>query len=280
MSKMGLGTVLAFDIEIASPFPEDGEWRGKGLGVSVVGLCQQDYLGNQVVSVVTPNEPPGTQPYERSMSPTAVGAVIERLMHESMRGIKVLSWNGLGFDLPFMLEEAGAAWEDDVSRLAFNHYDLAFQMFCRKGFMAGMDKTAKAMGLSGKTKGMSGEFAPPMWSGTADDEMIAKIRAAFNVMPGSRDAQEIVIEYVKQDAITTVEVVKAVAEKGVLSWITRKGTVSRWVLRSQLGASAIMPVSRCMVLPEPDQSWMTDPRSRDDYTGWMMPWLEGEEAEV
>ncbi|NJL29595.1 MAG: hypothetical protein HC897_17760, partial [Thermoanaerobaculia bacterium] len=115
--------------------------------------------------------------------------LVDYLLEQVAAGFTLLTWNGLGFDLDVLAEESGRL--DDCRRLARSHVDMMFDVVCRLGYPLGLDKVAKAMGLAGKTQGMSGELAPKMWAEGRHDEVLA---------------------YVAQDVVTTLELAHA-AEK-------------------------------------------------------------------
>jgi hypothetical protein len=119
-----------------------------------------------------------------------------------------------------------------------------FHLFCEKGFPLGLNKAARGMGLSGKTEGMNGALSPVLWAEGRYQE---------------------VMDYVAQDARTTLEVFQAAQKHGYLSWISRKGRQLLWQPRG----GRWLTVREAMGLPLPDTSWMDDPWTREKFTGWL-----------
>jgi len=255
--------LLAFDLEISRPFIE-GEWRNKDLGISCVGFAS---LTNDKRNAWTITDD-AARHGNHAMKPEGLDLVLWTLARHQKDGYKILSWNGLGFDFPMLLEYVEQ--KELCKKVALAHYDLAFQMFCAKGFMIGLDTAAKGMGLSGKLEGMKGEWAPLLWSGTDDWQLEDQFMDVLGVAnAGSIEAQEIVLKYVQQDAVTTLEVIEKVMRHRALSWESRSGRRCRWHLPIGGGIWSMRTVAECLALPEPDTSWMSEPRSRSDYAGWL-----------
>jgi len=250
--------LLAFDLEISRPFV-DGEWRGKDLGISCIGLASTDGKMRDAWTMTDDAARHGNH----AMKPEGLDIVLDTLASYAIRGYKILSWNGLGFDFPMIYEYVEQ--KQLCKALALSHYDLAFQMFCVKGFMIGLDTAAKGMGLTGKIAGMRGEIAPSMWSGVDDTELAKSLEAQTDLKPGSIEAQEMVLKYVQQDAVTATEVIEKANRIGHVTWVSRSGKKNRWWLPTP----ALLSVAECLALPEPDTSWMSEPRTRDEYAGWL-----------
>ena len=99
------------------------------------------------------------------------------------------------------------------------------------------------MGLSGKTPGMSGDKAPLFWS---------------------QGRRKEVLEYVAQDVQTTLLLAQAVEERHQLRWISRSG--KQQIMPVHAGW---LTVRQALDLPEPDNSWMSNPWPRSKFTGWL-----------
>jgi hypothetical protein len=119
-----------------------------------------------------------------------------------------------------------------------------FHLFCQLGYGVGLDRAAKAMGLAGKPEGMSGALAPRLWANGRRQE---------------------VLDYVAQDARTTLELARICEERGYLRWITHSGNVRTVAL-----PRGWLNVGDAMNLPEPDTSWMSNPWPRSKFTGWLV----------
>ena len=200
------------------------------------------------------------------------------LMIHEITGYTVVSWNGLGFDLRVLCEELLDP-DDQLTRsfvkgcqlLARHHVDLGWLMHCKMGYMIGLDTAANALQVQGKAKGMSGSLAPLLWTGEGDPteedhEMMKKL----GVLPGTAAAQELCLDYVRQDAVATSNVMRAMIATQSFHWTTGKGTQSRKAWKPDRAPDGkLMTVWQAMQnIREPDTSWQENPRSRGDHIDW------------
>ena len=228
---------LAFDLEIAKGFP-DGvqDWRTyRPFGIS----CAATSAAGGETRVWFGHDASG-KPADQ-MNRAEVVELVEYLQAEVASGKTILTWNGAGFDFDVLAEESGL---DRLCKdMAFNHVDMMFHFLCEKGYLLGLDKAAKGMGLSGKKAGMDGALAPKYWQ------------------VGRR--QE-VLEYVAQDALTTLEVGQVTEQRGMLSWVSSAGKNQQMPLRK-----GWLSVREALDLPLPDTSWMKQPTRRNRFVGWI-----------
>lgn len=239
--------VVAFDLEIARELPEgDEDWRHHApLGISCAATLDSNknlrlWHGSTLqMDFMRADYPP-------QMSSAECRELAQFLVEMQVDGYTVITWNGLGFDLPVLAQECGDVISfDNLRDLALAHIDIGFAMFCEKGFMIGLDTAAKGMGLAGKTKGMHGALAPAMWR-------------------QGRLVQEKVLEYVAQDVRVTLGVYEAIVKQGCLRWTSRTGRLQVW----QPISGGLTNVKGAQVLPEPDVSWMNNPWSRKKFCEW------------
>jgi hypothetical protein len=228
---------IAFDIETAKDVPgEDFNWKPhRPLGI----CCAAALPGDGREAIVWHGKADG-KPAAR-MSHIEARGMVDELTKFAADGYTLLTWNGLGFDFDVLAEEADA--REQCKRLAVNHVDMMFHVFCMRGFPVGLDKAAAGMGIAGKPAGMSGILAPRLWAQGRYQE---------------------VLDYVKHD----VRIAMQIALKGEvmrrLDWITRKGTKSFVDL-----PRGWLTVQEAAKLPEPDTSWMDSKIPRSDFTGWL-----------
>ena len=218
---------LGFDIETASTTKDD--WRSqRPLGIS----CAATLLADS-------REPILWHGGDR-LSQDEAAALVRYLEDQVAQGVTLLTWNGLGFDLDILAEEAQML--PQCRALALAHVDMMFHAFCQLGHGVGLDAAAKGMGLAGKTEGMSGELAPVLWA---------------------EGRREEVLRYVAQDVRTTMELARVCEGSGALRWIARSGKVRCMALRE-----GWLTVSDALEMPMPDTSWMDEPWPREKFTGW------------
>jgi len=186
-------------------------------------------------------------------------------------GVVCVTWNGVGFDLPFLADAYPYA-KEQIKALTRAHCDPAFQMFCERGYMISLDKAAHALGAAGKTEGMRGDLAPLLWTGLPDWEMSesqGKMIAETGLVPGSSEARQHVIDYVKQDAITTALVYAGLARGEKCAWITANGAVSKVPWTPKREGDRLLTVVESQRLPEPKGWTGFTPKPRSDYDGWL-----------
>jgi hypothetical protein len=229
---------LAFDIETAKDVPgEDFNWRPhRPLGIS----CAATFSSGAAEPLLWHGRTPDGQPAGR-MSQTEARGLAEYLSKMAAGGFKILTWNGLAFDFDILAEESGAT--AGCADCALGHIDMMFHAFCTLGYPVGLDKAAQGMGLQGKPPGMSGAKAPKLWAQGRFQE---------------------VLDYVAQDARTTLQLAETCEERRKLQWITRKGTKGAMPL-----AAGWLTVREALRLPHPDTSWMSTPMPRSGFTAWL-----------
>jgi hypothetical protein len=228
---------LAFDIEIANAFPDGvSDWQAyRPLGIT----CAATFDGQG-----EPRRWYGRISDEQAapqMSRQQTAELVAYLQAEVAAGYTLLTWNGLGFDLDVLAEESGM-WAE-CSQLAIDHVDMMFHVFCLKGYPLSLDKAARGMQVPGKPAGMQGSLAPRYWA---------------------EGKWALVLDYVAQDARTTLALARAVEERGWLQWTSERGM--RQVLPLPEGW---LSVRQALALPEPDTSWMRRPLRRSRFIQWL-----------
>lgn len=226
---------LAYDIETVKPFPDGDDWKPyRPLGIGCAAAHAED-LDLEWFS----EEADGT--ISERMNPRDLTTMVEQLAHLSRSGYTIATWNGLGFDFDVLAEESGM--EPECIELALDHVDMMFHIFMAKGHPLGLNTAATGMGLPGKTEGMDGKKATEMWA------------------QGDRRP---VIDYCAQDVVATLDVARACERMGRLDWVSRAGRNQRLNLRG-----GWMDVRSAVKLPDPDNSWMSEPMLRGQFTDWL-----------
>lgn len=229
---------LAFDIEISKPIPAGcTDWKTiRPLGISCAATLASDEAAPRLWYSTEDSKP------SNSMTVDDVRNMVWYLHYMStQQGYQIITWNGLCFDFDIVSEESNGLNELCID-MAKRHTDLMFHFFCLCGYRLGLDVAAKGMGLSGKTNGMNGAKAPDIW------------RAGQH---------QLVLEYVAQDVITTMDVAIAVENSKQIRWTSKKGRPNMVAIDKWLN------VADAQKLPLPDTSWMDEPAKRTDFTDWM-----------
>ncbi len=227
----------AFDIEIARIMPEGvNEWsRYRPLGISCAAAMSN---GGETVFWYGKTS---SGNYASQMSTDETQEIVRYLQNQFEAGYLILTWNGLGFDFDILAEESGLVSE--CKELATNHIDMMFHVFCLKGYAIGLDKAAKGMGLEGKPVGITGEMAPRLWAEGRFQE---------------------VLDYVRQDVKTLLELAYAIDLERQLRWLSNSGRPQNLPL-----PSGWLMVKEAQRLPLPDTSWMSNPWPRSKFTKWL-----------
>jgi len=230
---------VGFDLEVCS-WPEEGDWdRVTPLGVSCIGLMGTGWTEPQIYYASACNGNPEPRP----MRTDELKCFADDLYLYTQNGYEIVSWNGLQFDfLVLHLEKP-----DDMFRtFAMNHIDPMFYILCSKGWPVSLNVVAQGLGLPGKmTDGVSGADAPKMW------------------MEGSLEDRQKVLEYVGQDAKTTLDLVEVASRTEVLKWQSKSS--GRW---QSLTFNKVPTVEECLKIPLPNTSWMDKPLTRESFYDW------------
>lgn len=230
---------LAFDLEIAKILPDDVDnlKAHRPLGI----CCAAVLAANAEQPRLWYSSDAAGMPLP-TMSRQDLSELVDFLKAQLLGGYTVITWNGLGFDFDILAEESGRL--KDCRRLAIDHIDLMFHIFCEKGFAVSLEAAAKAIGSRGKPPDIEAKMVPKLWAAGETDK---------------------VLSYVANDCKLTLEVATVSERRGHFSWITRRGTDSDLHLRS-----GWLTVRDAMRLPDPDTSWMSSPPwPRSRFTAWL-----------
>ncbi len=167
--------------------------------------------------------------------------VVELLYSLYLMGVKLFAHNGTGFDwqLLYRITEDSRCIE-----MALKSYDPCFQVLCMTGFPVGLEALATANNVTHAKKEMDGKSAPKEWYEGNFSE---------------------VVTYVKGDVLRLEGVVESIVRQRGVYWETNTGS-----LRYLLFPKGFLTVEQCLALPQPDQSWMTNPIKREAVVKWMM----------
>ncbi len=229
---------IAFDIETAKEVPgEDFNWRPhRPLGI----CCAAALADGAEQPIVWHGKTPHGEPASR-LSQAEAGQLVNDLVRWVADGYTLLTWNGLGFDLDVLAEEADSY--EQCRALAVDHVDMMFHVFCDRGYPVALDKAAQALRIPGNPPGMSGVLAPKLWA---------------------QERYQDVLSYVSQDAKVALQIAVKCEEQRRFDWMTRRGTTSSMQL-----PHGWLTVQEALRLPEPDTSWMSNPIPRRDFTQWL-----------
>ncbi len=228
---------LAFDLETSKLFDGDfSRWREhRPLGI----ICAATKMTREEPRVWFSRTSGGE--YGAKMTGEDLWSLIDYLENAVASGCQIVTWNGLAFDFDILSEESGE-WER-CKKLAVNHIDMMFDLFCRIGYPIGLEKAAAGFGLGGKYGGMHADQAPLLWKQGRNEE---------------------VLNYVAQDVNLTLDVALAADKAHKVSWTSMRGRPQEVPL-----PEGWLRVSAAARLPQPDVSWMSKPIPRQDFYRWM-----------
>ena len=247
---------LAFDIEIVKEIPEGEDWKEhRPLGISCAATIRTDdtspihwYSGQRIKT-----------PLNRPMNTRELRSLISYLFEQSRNGFNILTWNGLGFDFQVLAEESGDF--PACSEIAYNHIDMMFHFLCKKGYPLGLQAASLGMGLTGKMEGFHGELAPPMW--TNNNERLIELGQPEFAKLSKTEKRDLVILYVGQDVMTTLDLAQIVDKKKHIAWTSRSGKP-----QSVAFPNGWYPVNKAIKIKTPNTSWRDNPLKREDLLEW------------
>jgi hypothetical protein len=236
--------LAAFDIEIAKQLPAGCEnWLEHApLGITCAAIAYRDAAGTLVTTV---------HYTDTQFWATDAVSFLAHLYQLREEGYTLLSWNGCGFDLQVLAQESG--FYHLCGDLALKHVDLMLEVFCRQGHYLALDKALAGAGLKSKlhdvtlkdgtaVNDMSGAAAPQLWAA------------------GEHEA---VLAYLRRDVEGLLELAEWVLANGCIQWTSTSGK------RQQVPVLKLSPVAQLFALPEPDTSWMQNPKPRTQFTAWI-----------
>lgn len=234
---------LAFDLEIAKSIPEGTvDWRAYApLGVSCAATWATGEPDVQLWYHGMGENKQG-EPEAGGMSEAEANRLLNYLIEKQAEGFTLLTWNGVGFDIPVLEFETKRL--DDCKRLAWESVDMMLHFHHLKGYPLGLETACRGMGVPGKLDGMHGDLAPLWWA-----ESVEKRRD--------------VLLYVAQDVRATTNICLAVEGRGAIQWVSKTGRPQIQLIREW------KTVREADQIPLPDVSWMTAPMKREQMTGWL-----------
>lgn len=237
---------LSFDIEITNELPE-GEDQDLSLIIPSTAAICTDYIDCKYFD----NDP--------HMTVETANKLVDEMLQYQRDDYKVLTWNGLSFDLQLLGLYSGRI--DDCARIALNHVDMMFLVVCQKGFWLGLDKALQGAKIEGKLHSvtlndgkeynqMSGKSAPILWR----NKEFSAVRT-----------------YLRVDIEQPLKLARYIEETGYIRWIANSGKLN--LLKTDL-----FTVKEALKLPLVDTSWMKSPKPREHFYKWIPEHILKEEG--
>jgi len=233
--------LASFDLEICDELDFTG---GTPPRISCAAIAMQN----------EPSDPVTYQYFQSSperpdMTPDQVSELAARLLYLAANDYKIVTWNGVAFDIPTVA--AFAKQKKELFNLSLHdHIDMMLLVSFQTGYRLGLDAALVGAGLESKlhevtlTTGevitdMSGAKAPELWKA------------------GERQA---VLDYLKVDVLQPLRLARNIEKTNVIYWTSKKN-------RPMAISSPLLTVSEAREkLPKPrDLSWLTEPIEREAY---------------
>jgi hypothetical protein len=231
-----------FDLEIAHEIPDGAKLREvMPLGITCAALAFSD--------APEPKFFHGAP----QMSRAACAEMVRELQRVPADGYTLVTWNGTAFDFAILADEADLPRE--CAELALAHVDLMAIVTFLRGHWLGLQKALLGAGIAGKKQEvllkdgtrlyeMTGARAPQLWA------------------QGEYDA---VLSYLREDVMPLLELTRIVHTTKQIRWTSNLGRANT------VHVPKLYTVRECFQLPEPNTSWMQDPKQRMQIVEWMPP---------
>jgi hypothetical protein len=175
--------------------------------------------------------------------------LVNFMMDEMKNGWFPFTWNGVSFDFNLLAQYSGMV--EECAELALNGVDGMLLIVFNKGYFLGLDAALSGAGLQSKQHAvklnngldfsMTGKDAPAMWR------------------KGEYDA---VKAYLKGDVFRPLELIEAIRKNNGIKWTSKTG-------KPNFQKTPLTPVKELFSIPQPDVSWMTDPKPRKEFVNWI-----------
>lgn len=171
-------------------------------------------------------------------------------------GIYTVTWNGL----VEIFEPLAKIAPDDRTRrmweeIALEHIDIAFGMFCARGFTTNLGGVLEGMNIPDRIQALDAFTASQNWN-------------------QSYEVQATIFRILYERALTLSELYKRTTKSQRLAWLSSTKSAAWWkpdLVIAKDGSVRLLTVRESLQLPEPDVSWMQRKfhRTRMDFCAWM-----------
>jgi len=241
---------VAFDLEIANEFPDDGNIDHSKLGISCAATLYHLRTNDLVTHWYDFNTENGV--LGPRMTPLQCQALVNYLSRNVRHGALLVTWNG-HFDMQVLAHECqDAKYFAECQDLALKMYDPMFQFLTQEGYCVALEKVSLGMGGEAKAEGIHGADAPVLWK-------------------QGREAQDRVLSYVQGDVEITAAVFQKIVEQKRICRYTQKG---KW---RSTNLDKIMSVEECLGIPQEPAVWFKNNpwkigggQDRDAIAAWCL----------
>lgn len=229
--------LLSYDIEIYNELPQDQQIDFSTIipSVGAIGTNEEDvkfYYDEPYMTVETSQR------------------LVRDMLDYQDRGYLVWGWNIVSFDFRLLAHYSGMV--EECAELALNGIDGMLLITFNKGYFLGLDTALIGAGLETKLHhvklndgtpldDMSGAKAPELWR-----------NGEFKA----------VMDYLYVDVVGPIKLAFAIEKNKGIKWHSKKGN-------PMFVETSLTQVKDLFKLPEPDVSWMSDPKPRKMFVDWI-----------
>jgi hypothetical protein len=254
---MNSAMYMAFDIETDGLFTDESIQPPQVTCV-VTMIMRRITKGSFVIE--TPRRWHAALDTATCMSIEEICVLVDYMWSNFEKGVKPLSWNGLGFDFRVLHAHVAAhsslhLYNAKIKNLALDGIDPMFNFFMNKGFPVALFRVACGFELALNKSGSGGDAAALWFSGTETD-------------------RHGIVNYCERDVAVMCMVVSAIDNADQIKWITKSSNrLASWTPSD--AQRLFMSCRDACRLRQPDNRWMqsSDPSkdvpTKKKFVAWL-----------
>lgn len=177
--------------------------------------------------------------------------MIERLLEMQSYGATIVGFNSTSFDYRILAKETGMYEQAEIA--ALNSVDIMLEFFFRNGYMISLDKILSRYNITQKKK-----------TATTSTGRVVDVGGAEVNQLWDEKEYNTVIEYLKNDVVSTLELIENIIADDMILYSTSSGKQKELPLNG-----GIRTVRNLWKIPKPSVSWIKNPVSREHFFDWM-----------
>ena len=159
-----------------------------------------------------------------------------------------VTWDGLRETFALLMKFCEGVSRPACEGLALRHIDIAFQLFCSRGFIISLKSILQSMNIEDQTHGRRTAFARSIWD-------------------KGEEAQRELLKVAREIAGTIAQLYATILETNNLTWLTKDGAEAYWTPETAYDLTSkgdrLLTVTEALELEDPDTSWMSVPFKKD-----------------
>jgi hypothetical protein len=223
---------ITFDVELAEELRDNGV-GGESYGIAVATIGYHELIDGKWERRLEPVFNADGSPLTKEQCEQALNFLVA----QGKDGLPIFTFNGSSFTFHIMFNNG--CNPESCSNLAGHTFDIGYQILAIRGFMPGL--TPLAAGAGYQMMAIDGKKVPVMW---ANGEIKAVIRQS------------------KEHNMMLEAVVAEILKTGEVRWLSTRA------LPQKVEFPFLLMTLESYVLPEVDQSWMTNPLDKEEMIAW------------